>query len=88
MKRADPHRALIRTLLQSYPGLLVLSSRSEPWTSVTFTGARHVLTCATGVRLEGLTEAEFGLPGHFVADISAHDANGRLIIEALTIEAD
>ena len=88
MKRADPHRALIRALLQSHPGLLVLSSRSEPWASVTFTGARHVLTCATGARLDGLTDAEFSLPGHFVADISAHEENGRLVIEALTIEAD
>jgi hypothetical protein len=47
-----------------------------------------VLTCATGVKLEGLAETEFSLPGHIVADIAAHEADGRLIIEALTIEAD
>ena len=88
MRRADPHRALIRALLQRYPGLLVLSSRSEPWASVTFTGARHVLTCTAGVALDGLGEAEFSLPGHFVADICAHERDGRLTIEALTIEAD
>jgi hypothetical protein len=88
MKRADPHRALIRALLQRYAGLMVLSSRSEPWASVTFTGARHVLTCATGVKLEGLAETGFSLPGHIVADIAAHETDGRLIIEALTIEAD
>jgi hypothetical protein len=88
VKRADPHRALIRALLRHYPGLLVLSGRSEPWASVTFTGARHVLTCAAGVTLDGLGEAGFSLPGHFVADIASREADGRLIIESLTIEAD
>lgn len=88
MRRADPHRALIRALLLRYPELMVLSSRSEPWASVTFTGARHVLTCAAGVRLDGIADVEFSLPRHFVADVCAREENGRVVIEALTIEAD
>jgi hypothetical protein len=88
MRRADPHRALIRALLARYPGLIVLSSRSEPWASVTFTGARHMLTCAGGVCLAGIEDAEFTLPSHICASITAEPDGDRLLIEALTIEAD
>lgn len=87
MRRADPHRALIRALTVRYPGLLVLASRSEPWASVTFTGARHVLTCAAGPDLTGIGEEEFPLPGHIVADVIVGREGERITIEALTIEA-
>ena len=86
MRRADPHRALIRALLARYPGLLVLAGTSEPWASATFTGARHTLTCATGPDLGGIEEEEFALPGHVVIDIAARRAADRMTIEALTIE--
>lgn len=86
MKRADPHRALIRALVARYPGLLVLSGRSEPWASVTYTGARHILTCAAGPALAGIEDEEFTLFGHLVADIAVERTGDRVVIEALTIE--
>lgn len=87
MRRADPHRALIRALVARYPGLLVLAGESEPWASVTYTGARHTFTCTAGPDLAGIEEAEFALPGHIVADIGIERSGDRLVIEALTIEA-
>lgn len=87
MRRADPHRALIRVLTARYPGLLVLASRSEPWASVTFTGTRHELTCEGGPDLTGIEEAELALPGHIVADVQVTRSGRRISIEALTIEA-
>ena len=86
MRRADPHRALIRALVARYPGLLVLAGSSQPWASVTYTGARHTLTCAAGVDLSGIEEEQFALPGHILADIAAERAGDRVMIEALTIE--
>jgi len=86
VRRADPHRALIRALVARYSGLLVLAGTSEPWASVTYTGARHILTCAAGPDLAGIGEEEFALPGHILADITAERAGDRLVIEALTIE--
>lgn len=88
MRRPDAHRALIRALVGRYPGLLVLSSRSEPWASITFTGARHVLFCGRGVEVGGIAEEEFQLHSHVVADIAARDDGAALVIEALTIETD
>ncbi len=85
MRRADPHRALLRALTARYPGLLVLDSRTEPWASVTFTGARHVLTC-TGPDLTGIEDAEFDLPGHVVADVAVTRSTGLMAVEVLTIE--
>jgi hypothetical protein len=86
VRRADPHRALIRALLARHPGLIVLASRTEPWASATFTGTRHELVCATGPNLAGIEEADFDLPGHIVADIGWSAEPGRLLIEALTLE--
>ena len=88
MRRADPHRALIRVLTGRYPGLLVLASRTEPWASVTFTGARHMLTCTAEPDLTGIEEEEFVLPGHILADIGVERSGEHRTIEALTIEAD
>jgi len=88
VRRADPHRALIRVLTARYPGLSVLDSRSEPWASVTFTGARHVLTCAAGPELQGIEEADLPLPGHVVADVTARPDKDIILIEALTIQTD
>ena len=88
MRRADPHRALIRTLMSRYPGLLVLTSATESWSSVTFNGMRHRLLCAAGVDLTGAEDAELPIPGHVVADLCwKADANG-IVVEALTIEVD
>ncbi|HYZ47786.1 MAG TPA: hypothetical protein VE567_02715 [Sphingomonas sp.] len=86
MRPADPHRALIRALARHFPGLLVLASRTEPWASITFTGTRHILTCADGIDLARIEDAELPLPGHFAADVRVSRDGERLTIEALTIE--
>jgi hypothetical protein len=88
MRRADPHRALIRALVARYPGLLILTSATEPWASSTFNGARHRLLCAGGVDLTGAEEAELPLPNHIVADLSWEAGANGIVIEALTIESD
>lgn len=75
---------------------------SRPWASVTFRGARHRVTLAlegegagdaADAFLGGLTEAEFELPGHILADIApaGEKRTGdrvRLTLEALTVEDD
>lgn len=92
-RRADPLAALCRCLARRAPGLAVVESRSRPWASVTFTGARHriVLTVPDGQRtalLDGLDCDDLPLPGHIVADITAADDGAAIVIEALTVEAD
>jgi len=87
MRRADPHRALIRALCNRHPDLSIAEARTEPWASVTFTGMRHTLRCVP-LPLAGLEEAEFTLPGHILTDICAVEQDGILVIEALTIETD
>lgn len=88
MRRADPHRALLRVLIARYPGLMVLTSRTEPWASATFVGARHMLTCGGTPDLKGIEDAQFDLPGHILADISVERGANGILIEALTIEGD
>lgn len=86
MKDGQAHRVLLRALVAHHPRLMILDSRVESWASATFTGARHVLTCAGGVDLTGIEDVEFALPGHLVADIAFDVAGDRVTIEALTIE--
>lgn len=85
MKRADPGRALARALKSVYPGLEIVESHARPWASVTFTGTRHRLRCR-GVMPAGIEDAEFSLPGHIVADITARAEGEWITIEGLTIE--
>ncbi|WP_414903152.1 hypothetical protein ACMT1E_07510 [Sphingomonas flavalba] len=92
-RRADPLAALCRCLARRAPGLTVIESRSRPWASVTFTGARHrvVAMVPDGQRaalLDGLDCDELPLPGHIVADIAAAEEGDAIVIEALTVEAD
>ena len=87
MRRADPHRALVRALAHLYPDLVIVEAGTEPWASVTFTGMRHILRCAPTDVAE-IEAAQFTLPGHIVADICAGQRDGALVIEALTIEID
>ncbi|MGF1549310.1 MAG: hypothetical protein ACFBQW_02070 [Sphingomonadaceae bacterium] len=100
----DPSAALARALLARAGADAALfaieAAGSEPWASVTFVGARHLLRIriagegagdAADRFLAGLEEAEFALPGHIVADIGcAARAEGgggvTLEIAALTIE--
>jgi hypothetical protein len=95
--------ALLRALARrAGPGhtLTLRTARSRPWASATFTGARHSFAlllsgpdaAEQASRLgEEVSEVEFTLPGHLVADIAIvrrnDEADGAAIeIEALTIE--
>jgi len=67
------------------------------WASVTFNGARHLLTLAAPASpaldawLTGLPEAEFALRGHLVADVSVESVHregnaATVLLEVLTVE--
>lgn len=84
----DVHTALARELCRLLPGLTLQSSRSEPWASITFTGARHAFVFVPGIAPPDLSDAEFSLTGHLVADIKAERSGETVLVEALTIEAD
>lgn len=93
---ADPHRRLIRALIErGGAGCRYDRGGSTPWASATFTGARHAIVLAlphgAADGFADLGEAEFAIPGHLVADIAVAARNdgpdgARLTIEALTIE--
>jgi hypothetical protein len=94
---ADVHRRLIRDLLAQSDGTATLLSGScRPWSSVTFTGARHRLRIAAPPPAadwltERLEAIDFAIPGHIVADIALagcalRDGLFELEVEALTIE--
>ena len=70
---------------------------SRSWASATFAGAKHRLEirlpdmAAVTAFEDGLTEAQFSLHGHLLADIAVADrravGNGAVLeVEALTIE--
>ena len=77
---------------------------SRPWASVTFSGARHLVSlrlegagagAAADAFLDGLAERVFELNGHILADMTLvsdmrgdHGNRVRLTLEALTVEAD
>lgn len=84
--------------------ILLTDVHSTDWRSLTFEGERHQIALrVTGAdstevvrqMCAGLEDAEFSIPGMFVADIAvagtprcAPDGATELIIEALTIAAD
>lgn len=92
----------IRAGLAGFAGALDLERSSRRWASITFSGERHRLclhlggagaAAAADAFLEGLSEREFDLRGHILADIALvgddRDGGGvRLVLEALTVEAD
>jgi hypothetical protein len=93
----DAGTRLARALARSGPGIVVTARASTPWASVTFTGARHVLTleapasAALDAWLEALPETEFAIPGHLVADLAVAEmrrdgARVEVRIEVLTVE--
>lgn len=101
---SDAGRQLARAARPFFAGLAVAEELiSHPWASITFSGARHLLTlqiegegagAAADMFLDGLEEREFALRGHIVADIvvagqerSPGGRAVRLAIEALTIES-
>jgi hypothetical protein len=75
----------------------VTASEWDRWASVTFTGARHLLTLegagspALDAWLAGLPEAEFALRGNLVADLVVESVRREggvvaFLLEVLTIE--
>jgi len=105
MIRADPGAELERAICASFgrlPATLEIEERSSrPWASITFAGARHRLrlglrgpraAASADAFLASLSEREFDLRGHFMADIALiedirGDGSVRLTLEALTVEA-
>jgi len=88
---------LARALQRSEPGISVVRHESTPWASVTFAGARHRLTIEARATpefegwLAALSEKEFALRGHLVADLAVRSIERRdglatAEIEALTVE--
>jgi hypothetical protein len=104
--KQDAARELERALgvnLVNFGGqVAVEDSASRSWASATFTGARHTLRVrlagagaaeAAERFVAGLSEAEFDLRGHIVADIALLAEERReggeqvlLTLEALTVE--
>lgn len=98
--------ALERALAALFAGpesaVTVEEIASRPWSSATFSGARHVLrlrltgdeaAAAADRGLEGIEDRDFPLPGQILIDIALaarDDDEGkvRLTLEALTVEAD
>jgi hypothetical protein len=107
-RRSDPHRALLKALTNVLaPAKVTLECGvATHWASVTFAGVRHEMTLlvmgedardATHALTHSLSETEFDLPDHIVADIHVvnmtyvrirNRAAVRLTIEALTVEMD
>ena len=95
-------RAVASLFADQGAGVLVEEVASRPWASATFSGDRHALSLrltgrnahgAADAVLPDLDEREFTLPGHVVVDIALRGAERdgddvRLVLEALTIEAD
>jgi hypothetical protein len=90
-------RALIASAGAAGCPVTVTEADLTRWASVTFTGARHMLTLAgmAAPTLErwiaALPEAEFALHGHLVADLSVEavrrDATEvTVMLEILTVE--
>ena len=98
--------ALLRSLLAragvDRGRILLTEFRSTDWQSLTFVGERHSIRLripdpgATGIAASlahGIEDAEFQVPGHFVADIALAgepeqqpDGSILVAIEALTVE--
>jgi hypothetical protein len=98
---AELKRALRVSFVSLGAAVTFESLASRPWASITFSGERHRLVlclpgpgaeAAVDAFLDGLTDREFELRGHVVADIEAtgieRDTDGqvRLTLEALTVE--
>ncbi|MDE0946783.1 MAG: hypothetical protein OSA39_08050 [Sphingobium sp.] len=98
---ADPlPRLLAQLLARAGDGARVERATSRPWASALFEGRRHVVRLTIGGAdaaaakarlLDGLSEAQWVLPRHFVADICVDEAGERadglwVELSALTIE--
>lgn len=98
----DGTSALLRALQAKFPGLRLAFEEivSRSWASVTFVGARHEIVFtldgddadrAAERFIANLSDEEFVLRGHLVADIALVSKqlgsdHARIAIEALTVE--
>lgn len=95
-RRGDPARQLVHALASSAAAAGCAASvehgEETPWASITFTGARHLLTVtaadpsALAHWLATLPETELPLPGRFVASCAAEQAGRLATIELLVLE--
>lgn len=97
-------RALINRACIARDRILLTEFRSTDWHSLTFCGERHRFSLRLAPPdageifrrvIEGLSDAEFAIPGHVVADITVAEeprteADGSIVleIEALTVAED
>ena len=97
-------RALIGRSGATREAVLLTDVQSVDWRSLTFNGERHILELRVpgpgsrqivGRLCDGLSDAEFSIPGTIVADINvvgsptrALDGSTSVTIEALTVVAD
>lgn len=91
-------RALIRAAIEAGVAMSVAGADWTRWASATFVGARHALrlvampSAALDRWVAGLSEAEFRLRGHLVADLAIVGTQREaglvtVCIEALTVES-
>jgi len=100
-RRASPLPPLLAQLLdRAGQPAIVERAVSRPWASALFEGQRHMIRLRLSgddfpergtAFMAGLADAEWTLPGHFVADISVDDGDADmesvwLELSALTIE--
>jgi hypothetical protein len=94
-------RALLHRAGVDRDRILLMDFRSMTWNSLTFDGERHQITLrvpgpdartVVDHLLDGLSDHEFTIPGHVVADIFclgdarfADDGSATLDLEALTV---
>lgn len=93
MPAPDSHRAVLRALDRMLPeGTAILTSEAEPWASVTFSGARHlVLVECTSLEavidlVGALPDHPFSVPGHIMIDATGLASGTAVAIELLTVE--
>lgn len=91
---SDPARRLLRALARAAAAAgcapVLRHDGTDPWASVTFTGARHRVT-ATGTGLAAwlaaLPEAELPLPaGHLVAGCAVTPTASGAVLELLVLD--
>ena len=90
-------RALLASAEQAGCPIAIPAADWTRWASVTFNGARHLLTLAAHASpaldawLIALPEAEFALRGHLVADLTVESVHREgdavtALLEVLTVE--
>ncbi|MDF0542049.1 hypothetical protein PX699_06825 [Sphingobium sp. H39-3-25] len=81
--RRNPHSRLLRILLiAAGPDAAIARASTEPWASITFQGARHLISLrffgpeshrAANAMADRLPKQDFAIPGHIVADVAVDE---------------